>query len=299
MKRLQIIAVIGLVAAGTLGITQLFHRQEKQEVVTPIKRAVTALGRITPKGGNVKLAVPAGVTGGNEIVTKWLVDEGDQIRKGQQIAFLSSYDQLKTEVTTAEENLRLSKSLLPFLEVSREKAKQLLERGSLSKEEYSKTISTLLTKKSEILSNKTALQRSKKNLQSSIIESPLNGRLIKIYSWPGMSETTDGLALAAQTSKMQVWAQVFQTDISRIKRGQSAIVTAESGGFTGKLQANVKSIIGQVSERDLFAISGNNDVNARVVLVKLDLNPDSEKIVENLSGLNVSVTFNDSSETNE
>lgn len=299
MKRLQIIAVIGLVAAGTLGITQLFHRQEKQEVVTQIKRAVTALGRITPKGGNVKLAVPAGVTGGNEIVTKWLVDEGDQIRKGQQIAFLSSYDQLKTEVTTAEENLRLSKSLLPFLEVSREKAKQLLERGSLSKEEYSKTISTLLTKKSEILSNKTALQRSKKNLQSSIIESPLNGRLIKIYSWPGMSETTDGLALAAQTSKMQVWAQVFQTDISRIKRGQSAIVKAESGGFTGKLQANVKSIIGQVSERDLFAISGNNDVNARVVLVKLDLNPDSEKIVENLSGLNVSVTFNDSSETNE
>ena len=111
-----------------------------------------------------------------------------------------------------------------------------------------------------------------------------------------MSETTDGLALAAQTSRMQVWAQVFQTDISRIKRDQNAIITAESGGFAGELHANVRSIIGQVSERDLFAVSGNNDVNARVILVKLDLKPDSEKLVENLSGLNVTVTFKDSSQ---
>jgi HlyD family secretion protein len=90
---------------------------------------------------------------------------------------------------------------------------------------------------------------------------------------------------------MQVWAQVFQTDVSRLAIGQRATITAESGGFKGKLQGKLKSIIGIVSERDLFSIAGNNDVNARVVLVKLDLDPADITQVTRLSGLNVTVRF--------
>ena len=294
VKRLQIIGAVGLVvAAGVFGITQFSQQKDKTEEVVPMKRAVTALGRLTPRGGNVQLAVPAGVTGGNEIITEWLVDEGDRISKGQELAFLSSYQQLRTEVKTAEENLRLSLSLLPFLEVSQTKAKKLLVRGSLSQEEYSRSVSALKTKQSEVLSNQTALQRAKNNLQSSVVRSPLNGRLVKIYSWPGMKATSDGLALAARTSDMQVWAQVFQTDINRIQQGQMASIAAESGGFKGNLNAKVRSIIGEVSERDLFAVSGSNDINARVILVKLDLTPEDRAKVEQLSGLNVTVTFED------
>ena len=90
---------------------------------------------------------------------------------------------------------------------------------------------------------------------------------------------------------MQAWAQIFQTDVNRIRIGQSAVVTAETGGFKEPIRATVASIISQVSERDLFAISGNNDVNARVVLVKLDLDPKERRKVERLSGLNVIVRF--------
>lgn len=294
MKRLQIIGVIGLIAASAFGATQCTQTKEKAEKVAPLKRSITALGRLTPKGGNVRLAVPAGVSGGNQIVTKWMVEEGDVISKGQTLAYLSSYQELSTAIESAEENLRLSRSLLPFLEISREKAKELLERGSLSQEEYTKTIAALKTRKSEVLTNEAELQRARNNLDSSIVKSPLNGQLIKIYSWPGMKPTDDGLALAARTSDMQVWAQVFQTDIGKINQGQLATVKAESGGFDGELNAKVRSIIGEVSERDLFAVSGSNDINARVVLVKLDLEPDDRSRVKQLSGLNVTVTFEDS-----
>ena len=294
MKRLQIIGVIGLVAVTAFGATQCTQKKEQTKEVAPLRRSITALGRLTPRGGNVKLAVPAGVSGGNQIVTKWMVEEGDTISEGQTLAYLSSYQELSTAIESAEENLRLSRSLLPFLEISREKAEELLNRGSISKEEYTRTITTLKTRKSEVLTNEAELQRARNNLDSSIVKSPLNGQLIKIYSWPGMKPTDDGLALAARTSDMQVWAQVFQTDIGRINQGQRATVKAESGGFDGELNAKVRSIIGEVSERDLFAVSGSNDINARVVLVKLDLEPTDRSKVKQLSGLNVTVTFEDS-----
>ena len=293
MKRLQIIGVIGLVAVTAFGATQCTQKKEETKQVAPLERRITALGRLTPRGGNVKLAVPAGVSGGNQIVTKWMVDEGDTISEGQTLAYLSSYQELSTAIESAEENLRLSRSLLPFLEISRKKAKELLNRGSLSQEEYTKTITALKTRKSEVLSNEAELQRARNNLDSSIVKSPLNGQLIKIYSWPGMKPTDDGLAIAARTSDMQVWAQVFQTDIGEISQGQLATVKAESGGFDGELNATVRSIIGEVSERDLFAVSGSNDINARVVLVKLDLEPSDRSRVKQLSGLNVTVTFED------
>jgi len=293
VKRLQIIGVIGLVAVTAFGATQCTQKKEETKQVAPLERRITALGRLTPKGGNVKLAVPAGVSGGNQIVTKWMVDEGDTISEGQTLAYLSSYQELSTAIESAEENLRLSRSLLPFLEISREKAKELLNRGSLSQEEYTKTITALKTRKSEVLTNEAELQRARNNLDSSIVKSPLDGQLIKIYSWPGMKPTDDGLALAARTSDMQVWAQVFQTDIGEISQGQLATVKAESGGFDGELNATVRSIIGEVSERDLFAVSGSNDINARVVLVKLDLEPSDRPRVKQLSGLNVTVTFED------
>ena len=293
MKRLQIIGVIGLIAASAFGATQCTQKKDKTEEVAPLQRSITALGRLTPRGGNVKLAVAAGVSGGNQIVTKWMVEEGDTISEGQTLAYLSSYQELSTAIESAEENLRLSRSLLPFLEISRKKAKELLNRGSLSQEEYTKTITALKTRKSEVLSNEAELQRARNNLDSSIVKSPLNGQLIKIYSWPGMKPTDDGLAIAARTSDMQVWAQVFQTDIGEISQGQLATVKAESGGFDGELNATVRSIIGEVSERDLFAVSGSNDINARVVLVKLDLEPSDRSKVRQLSGLNVTVTFED------
>jgi len=106
-----------------------------------------------------------------------------------------------------------------------------------------------------------------------------------------MKQTDEGLAVIGRTESMQVWAQVFQTDVSRLRIGQSAIVKAETGGFEGEVQATLKSIIGKVSQRDLFAVAANNDVNARVILVKLDIAPEFQPELSKLSGLNVIVRF--------
>jgi len=258
----------------------------------PLTDQVTALGRLTPEGGLVKLSVPAGTAGGNEVVDRWFVEEGDTIRRGQVLARLSSFGQLRASLTQAQSSLESTRALLPFLEISKNRGQVLYRDGAISEEEFAKTGATIITKQADIQGAAAEVLRARKQMEAAEIRSPLNGNLIRIYSWPGMKETDQGLALIGRTDRMQVWAQVFQSDVPKLRIGQGATVKAESGGFTGTLNANLTSIIGVVSSRDLFATNANNDVNARVVLVKLDLSPSDRDRVSRLSGLNVTVRFN-------
>ena len=257
----------------------------------PLIQSVTALGRLTPEGGLVTLSVPAGTSGGNEVVTQWLASEGEAIKKGQLLARLSSNGELVASLKQAEANLQSTQALLPFLKISKSRGQELYGDGAISEEELGKTSASIISRRADISAGTAAVQRAQQQLLSSEVRSPLDGYLIRIYSWPGMKEGGDGLAIIGRTDRMQVWAQVFQTDVSRLVIGQRATITAESGGFKGKLQARLNSIIGIVSERDLFSIAGNNDVNARVVLVKLNLEPADISQVTRLSGLNVTVRF--------
>jgi HlyD family secretion protein len=281
-------ALIG--GAAVLGWS-LTRPKPAPSVKAPLVQQVTALGRLTPEGGLVKLAVPAGTAGGNEVVDRWFVSEGAPISKGQLLARLSSYGQLKAMLDQAESNLVSTKALLPFLEISKSRGSQLYADGAISEEELAKTSASIITKRADIVGAQAAVIKARQQLSAAEIRSPLNGNLIRIYSWPGMKETDQGLALIGRTETMQVWAQVFQSDVSRLSIGQGATVRPESGGFKGTLRARLESIIGVVSDRDLFATNANNDVNARVVLVKLDLDPADRQRVARLSGLNVTVRF--------
>lgn len=257
----------------------------------PLVQQVTALGRLTPSGGLVKLAVPAGTAGGNEVVDRWFVNEGDPISKGQLLTRLSSYGQLKAMLDQAESNLVSTQALLPFLKISKSRGSQLYADGAISEEELAKTSASIITKQADIVGAQAAVVKARQQLNAAEIRSPLDGNLIRVYSWPGMKETDQGLALIGRTERMQVWAQVFQSDVPKLRIGQGATVRAESGGFTGNLRAQLESIIGVVSDRDLFATNANNDVNARVVLVKLNLDPADRQRVARLSSLNVTVRF--------
>lgn len=287
-RRWILAAVIG---GGALAAWAITRPKPAPPPKTPLQQQVTALGRLTPEGGLVALSVPAGTTGGNEVVDRWFVSEGAAISKGQVLARLSSYGQLKASLRQAQSNLDSTKALLPFLEISKSRGQQLYKDGAISEEEFAKTGASIITKRADIDGAQAEVVRAGKQLLAAEIRSPLNGRLIRIFSWPGMKETDQGLALIGRTGKMQVWAQVFQSDVPRLRIGQGATVRAESGGFQGTLRAQLESVIGVVSSRDLFAINGNNDVNARVVLVKLDIEPADRARIDRLSGLNVTVRF--------
>ncbi len=279
-----------VVGAGLFGWSTL-RPKPTPKPQAPLVREVTGLGRLTPEGGLVNLSIPAGSIGGSEVVDRWYVGEGDGIQKDQLLARLSSWEQLQASVREAKAKLQASEALLPSLVFSQNRARELFREGGISEQDLGQLQANVVSKQAEIESARAALAKAQTQLSAAEVRSPLNGAVIRIFSWPGMKETDQGLALLGRTDRMQAWAQIFQTDVNRLSIGQSALVTAETGGFNGPIKATLSSIISQVSERDLFAITGNNDVNARVVLVKLDLDPNERQKVERLSGLNVLVRF--------
>ena len=109
--------IAGVVAAGAIGWSALKPKPSPPPVASQPKQ-VTALGRLTPEGSLVPLAVPAGTAGGNEVVERWLAGEGDTITKGQVLVRLSSYDELQSALVQAESKLQSTGALLPFLKVS-------------------------------------------------------------------------------------------------------------------------------------------------------------------------------------
>ena len=280
-----------LVGGGLIVGWRLSQPKPIPKATAPVRQEVTALGRLTPEGGLVGLSVPAGTVGGSEVVERWFVKEGDSITKGQTLARLSSFSQLNATLIQAESALTSTKALLPFLEISKRRGEILYRDGAISEEELAKTTASILTKRADITGAEAEVMRAKKQLLAAEIQAPLDGTLIKIYSWPGMKETSDGLALIGRTGQMQVWAQVFQSDVPKLRPGQGATVKPETGSFTGTMRATLDSVVGLVSARDLLATNANKDVNARVVLVKLNLEPADRTRVERLSGLNVTVRF--------
>ena len=286
----KVLIIAGAVAAGAIGWNAVKPKPSPPAAAVQAKQ-VTAMGRLTPEGSLIPLSVPAGSGGGNETVQQWFANEGDRITKGQPLVRLSSYDELQSALVQAESKLQSTGALLPFLKVSQNRGKELFQDGAISEEELAKTTASILERQADVAAAKASVEQARSQLASAEVRSPLDGRLIRIYSWPGMKQTDEGLAVIGRTESMQVWAQVFQTDVSRLRIGQSAIVKAETGGFEGEVQATLKSIIGKVSQRDLFAVAANNDVNARVILVKLDIAPEFQPELSKLSGLNVIVRF--------
>lgn len=330
------------VAAGLLFIGWQLRPKAPPPPPPLTTRLVTALGRLTPRGGVVTLSIAAGNSGGSQTVKRWLVSEGATVRRGQLLGLLSSWAELEQSRRQAEAqvlldrarleqvlagsrsgerakavaDLRAEQVVLPYLEISQNKSQQLFKEGAISEEELGKARSALAqgqariealrggvkdaltvrpvdiqVARSQLTVSEAGLGQAIKQLENAEIRSPLDGRLLRIYSWPGMKETDQGLAQLGRVQDMQVWAQVFQTDVARLRLGQRASVWAESGGFSGKLQATVSEITGEVSNRDIFSINANNNVNARVVLVKLNLSPADSKRLANLTGLNVNVRF--------
>jgi HlyD family secretion protein len=256
------------------------------------------------------------------LLSSWYeLEQSRQQAEAQVLLDRAKLEQVVAGARTGERakavaDLQAEQVVLPYLEISQNKSVQLFKEGAISEEELGKARSALAqgqariqalrggvkdaltvrpvdiqVARSQLQVSEAGLGQAIKQLENAEIRSPLDGRLLRIYSWPGMKETDQGLAQLGRVTEMQVWAQVFQTDIPRVRPGQRATIWAESGGFNGQLQATVNEITGEISNRDIFSINANNNVNARVVLVRLNLSPTDSKRLAKLTGLNVNVRF--------
>ena len=139
----------------------------------------------------------------------------------------------------------------------------------------------------EINSAIAQVKRAQTELNQAYIRTPNPGKILKIHTRPGEKISDDGIADVGETQQMVVVAEVYQTDISKIKVGQQAGVTSQA--FSGELAGTVKEIGLKVSKQNVFSNQPGENLDSRVVEVKIHLNPEASKQVAGLTNLQVQV----------
>ena len=133
-----------------------------------------------------------------------------------------------------------------------------------------------------------AVNQARANLELAYVKSPIEGQVLEINTWAGeMVNKTEGIVEVGNTKNMYVVAEVYESDIDRIRIGQTAFIT--SGGILPKLTGTVDDVGWQIRTQDVLDTDPVADVDARVVEVKIRLHPEDSRKVANLTNLQVNV----------
>lgn len=136
----------------------------------------------------------------------------------------------------------------------------------------------------------TQLKGAEADLEDFYVRVPVAGQILRINTRIGEQVNADqGIVDLGQTSQMYAIAEVYETDIPKVKLGQRATIISENGGFNEKLQGTVEQIGLQIKKTDELSTDPAADKNARVVEVKIRLDPKDSKKVAGLTYMQVRV----------
>lgn len=140
--------------------------------------------------------------------------------------------------------------------------------------------------KAELADAQAQVSKAKADLAQAYVRSPQSGQVLKINTRPG-EIVKDGIVEIGETGEMYVRAEVYEGDIGRIRPGQRATITSD--GFPEKLQGQVEELELQVGKKNVLGTDPVADTDARVVEVKIRLNPEDSAKVSGLTNLKVDV----------
>lgn len=142
----------------------------------------------------------------------------------------------------------------------------------------------------EVASAMAAVEQAKADLELAYIKAPAAGRILKIKARAGETVLEkDGIAELGQTDEMIVVAEVYESDIAKVRLGQQVTITSESHAFKDELRGSVKEIGLQIGKKDILSTDPAATVDARVVEVNIRLNPEDSKRVAGLTNSKVLV----------
>ncbi|MBD0269472.1 MAG: HlyD family efflux transporter periplasmic adaptor subunit [Cyanobacteria bacterium Co-bin8] len=146
----------------------------------------------------------------------------------------------------------------------------------------------------QLQQSQTQVAQRQADLDDVLVRAPVAGQILKINTQIGEQvNTQQGIVELAQTSQMMVIAEIYETDIRKVRLGQSVTVTSEYGGIDSDLKGTVDQVGLQIGTASFGEgeTDPTQDVNARVVTVKIRLDPAASEEVAALTGMQVRVAI--------
>jgi len=280
------------------------------------QQGVSALGRLEPGNGVIKVTAPStpeALLGG--LLIELRVEEGDDVRKGDLLAITDTaavMEALSREaemgVVYAEREVEAARSNAVEACVRADVAAREAERrarlqaqGVAGEEEAESAKGEAEALKASCASASTAVRLSETGVdvararlarveaerQRSVVRAPVDGRVIDIIVRPGELIGEAGILELAQVSQMKAIAEVYETDIRRVKTGQRA--TISSAALESELTGTVESIRQKVQKQDQIGTDPAARKDARIVEVTIAL--DDSAPAAGLTNLQVDVVI--------
>ena len=246
MKKLLPVLII-LIAVGAGGAVFYAKRGDKEPTVTTLTMSRgTIIDGVRATGSLQAVTTVTVGTQVSGIVQDLPTDFNDIVKKGQVIARLDP-SILQTQVETAEANLATAQANLERQKVAVVDAKAKLTRATeLEKRQLINKVdlenadvtlkqadAQLKSTESSIVQAEAAVNKAKVDLDHTIITAPIDGIVIKRSVDKGQTVNAGMSApelfiIAADLTKMQVNANIDETDVGRMRPGQDVNFTVDA-----------------------------------------------------------------------
>jgi HlyD family secretion protein len=145
----------------------------------------------------------------------------------------------------------------------------------------------------EVQSAIAAVQQAQAELDLTIVRAPRDGQILKVHTWEGeLIDSKNGIVSIGQTDVMYAVAEVYETDLPKIRVGQAATMTSVSGGKLARsLKGKVDEIGLEVAKKDVLNTDPAASIDARVVEVKVRLVPEDSQRVAGLTNMKLQIAI--------
>lgn len=194
---------------------------------TNLRRTVTASGTVSAWE-----EVPvAAETGGLTAVAVY-VDEGSYVRQGQPLVQMNDV-LLRAQLRQQQAQVQLAEANVARDDAALDRAQQLKERGFLSQASLDTALANQRASSANLAAARATLAQTQTQLSQATIRAPVAGLVIS-------RSVTKGQIIAAGTElfrmvrdgRLELDAQVPETELAQIRAGQSVTVTSSEAGTT-------------------------------------------------------------------
>jgi HlyD family secretion protein len=279
--------------------------------------AVSALGRLEPENSVILISAPLtpNSTSG-AIVSQLLVEVGQDVEQGQLLAVMETEALEKAQVAEAKAQHLLAERHEASARAAAEEAcvradvalreserrTALLQKGVAGEEEADVAAGRAEALAAACTSAKTVVHAAaaevelalalievrQAQLARSYVYAPVPGRILAVHAWPGEMAALEGLLELGQVGQMYAIAEVYETDIDRVKKGQGAKISSDA--LESVLSGTVEKIRPKVAKMDAIGTDPSARKDARIIEVEIRL--DDSPLVANLTYLQVDIEIN-------
>lgn len=244
----------GLIVAGFIIVIYLFTSNSTStpslQVVTVSTIYPSQADAILTASGYVVAQTQAAVASKGTGRLEYLnVEEGDEVKEGEIIARLE-HDDVDAELQWARADLEVSKAILKQREadqheanLNHERQKDLLSRGLISKSEYDIAEARFKSADAGVAAGKAQVELSKAavvsadiNVDNTKIRAPFSGTVLTknadigemVAPFAASSNSRSAVVTLADMSSLEVEADVSESNIQRVRAGQSCEIILDA-----------------------------------------------------------------------